>query len=288
MKHSNKQRLLIALCTTISVHSLLLVLLYWLSLERLEQSTEKQELILVEMGQTSYRGEAMISPAPLFKTSENNLTSPPESSSQSSEQTAPKLNTQNHEPSLKLSGKEVKTQKPSSKPKSQQLAQAKVKQEEERRKRLEEEARIKREKEAKHLAEEQAKRKEQASRSVAQAFAVSQSKDQSGDGSSQEGQGVSIGQGSSFNLDGRHIVSNGGKLISPKTHKAIEGRIVVQIIVDSRGVVTSAYVLPKGTNITDAKIRTEAIKAAEQTSFNPLEGTNSQKGTITYIYIIKT
>ena len=72
----------------------------------------------------------------------------------------------------------------------------------------------------------------------------------------------------------------------PRTNKAIEGKLVIAIEVNSAGVVTSASVRPAGSDIADPAVRAEAIRAAKQTKFNAQEGAGEQRGVIIYKYVL--
>lgn len=93
------------------------------------------------------------------------------------------------------------------------------------------------------------------------------------------GQGTS---GVSFDLSGRSLV---GSLNRPAYNGTEEGRVVVRIVVNAAGVVTSAEYQAKGSTTNTKTLVDAAIKAARGTRFNAVEqGTTSQQGTITYIF----
>jgi len=124
--------------------------------------------------------------------------------------------------------------------------------------------------------------------SVAGAFGAGKGKNTShGNGSGTGNQGNPSGAvGGSFSLNGRTIISNGGVPDMPRTNKAIEGKLVIAIEVNSAGVVTSASVRPAGSDIADPAVRAEAIRAAKQTKFNAQEGAGEQRGVIIYKYVL--
>ena len=98
------------------------------------------------------------------------------------------------------------------------------------------------------------------------------------------GSGTGIGSHGSFSLDGRSIGAGG--LPRPAYTIQEEGKIVVSITVDPKGVVISAAI-GRGTNIDNASMRNAALEAARKARFNSIGGTNNQTGTITYNYRLK-
>lgn len=183
-------------------------------------------------------------------------------------------------------------------------AEAKAKAEAEARKkaRIEAEARAKAEAEAKAKAEAEARAKAEAEAKAAQAAAArnalrkgfggagtGDSPNQgSGTGSGNQGQvtgGASGaakggGHGNSFALEGRTLV---GQLPKPTYNVQEEGTVVVEIIVDKYGAVTSANVTMKGTTIQNRTLWNQAVTAARKARFNSnASAAAQQKGTITY------
>lgn len=291
MSSLNNRRRLTALAISLVVHALVIGLLYFLVLERPKPLPQPQELVLIDIGDVSEaKGEeepegAMTNEETAVEEVREPKPEPQKLPSTPAPKPSPKpeakpqpINTQKHEESLKL----------------KQAEEAKRREEAEQARRQAEEAlKAKREAEAKaraeQIAREQEARKREAGNSVANAFGAGRGKNTShGNGSGVGNHGdVQGSAGGSFSLEGRRIVSNGGRLMPPSVNKAIVGRIVVRIVVDQSGQVTSASVLPRGTTIADASVRSEALKAARSTSFNPQEGAESQSGTITYIYVLK-
>ena len=171
--------------------------------------------------------------------------------------------------------------------------------EERKRKEAEEQERIRKEKEAeaKRLAEERRKQAEAISNKVAGAFGIGAAEGNSqGDaaegtgnqgspfGNSDQGANDGIGgNGYNLSLAGRKLV---GVVRLPSDLETEEGRIVVDIIVDSRGNVVGASV-GKGTTIDNAIMRKEAVAAAKKNKFNSIDDSNNQYGTITFIYKLK-
>ncbi len=97
-----------------------------------------------------------------------------------------------------------------------------------------------------------------------------------------EGHG-GIGEGVSYDLGGR-----GAKHLPKPTYSSEDqGKVVVTIWVDKRGVVVRAEAGAKGTTVSDPELRRVAKEAAERAKFNPdPNAPEIQKGTITYNFII--
>lgn len=292
---------LIPLIATIVAHLLLLGLLYMLSLRSERRTSQAEEIVLIDLGDVAMasgseepaggdeaseaetvvaepeptKPEPVATPAPQPKAQPR---PEPKPKAKPAPTGAQPIQTQQHEESLRKRQAEERAREAKAaeeRAKQEALAQAKA----------EAEARARAEREA---AEREAKRRA-AGNSVAKAFGGGKGNSSSqGQSAGSGNQGDPSGSASgSYSLDGRRIISNGGQLTPPRVNKAIAGRIVVSIVVDSRGVVTSASVSPRGTTIADAAVRAEAIRAARTTTFDAQEGAESQKGTITYIYIVK-
>lgn len=99
------------------------------------------------------------------------------------------------------------------------------------------------------------------------------------DGAHTEGGGIGSG-GSSFDLSGRMLV---GSLPKPLYNADEEGKVIVNIMVDAAGNVTSAT-KAVGTSIADMELVGAALKAARQARFSAAEGQDVQRGTITYVF----
>ncbi len=99
------------------------------------------------------------------------------------------------------------------------------------------------------------------------------------DGEHTQGGGVGSG-GSSFDLSGRTLI---GSLPKPLYNADEEGKVVVNIMVDAKGNVTSAT-KAVGTNIADMKLVGAALAAAREARFSVAEGQDVQRGTITYVF----
>lgn len=288
----NKHGHTIALFITLLLHSLLLIALCHLYIERsnhkpllTEVMVMPSELKKIESNKTGVselkdsqerelvnKGEVIplkqtqtITPSKSIPTK---LDSKPKAKSKSNKPIAtppqPSLHTQSHEKSLPVA--EVK----------QQTKDALLQQEVERKN-----------------AEEQVKKKieaeQRATAQVADAFGLA-TKTAAQKSGNVTGLGTDTGKAvgsSSHTLAGRSISSNGGVLTSPNIQKAVRGKINVRIVVDATGKVISAEVTPSGTNIADAEVRASALAAARKTEFNPQPGATPQKGIITYSFEIQ-
>ena len=98
------------------------------------------------------------------------------------------------------------------------------------------------------------------------------------------------GKGPGYNLQGTDQLDEGLKgrglregLPQPAKKYNTEGTVVVSVVIDAEGNVTSASVDPDGTSTNDAKLRELAVEAALRAKFNPSERT-AQGGVITYVF----
>jgi TonB family protein len=91
-------------------------------------------------------------------------------------------------------------------------------------------------------------------------------------------------EGPQVNLPDRSVV---GRLPLPDYTVDVAGRVVVDIVVDSRGVVTNAYVRDEGTTTSNATLREAALAAARRSRFSVAENTPHQGGSITYIFRLR-
>lgn len=291
MKQSSRR--LIALGISILVHVLLLALLYLLTLQSKERTRRHEEVVLLDLGNVA---EAGGDEEPEGRLVEGEEASPKAEPEIPQTETKPKPQTQ-----IKTA---VKTPAPQTKAEPKPQAQALQTQRHEESLRVQEERRAqalaeeakrreaeeaKRKAEAEKLAREQAEKKKQIGNSVAGAFGAGKGKATNhGNGTGTGNQGDPSGVvGGSFDLSGRSIINNGGIPSMPRTNKAIEGKLVIAIEVNSSGVVTQASVRPSGSDIADPTIRAEAIRAARQTKFNPQEGAETQRGIIIYKYVLR-
>lgn len=107
--------------------------------------------------------------------------------------------------------------------------------------------------------------------------------DESGDPNSSNYTGGGNGNGLSFNLSGRSLLS------SPKINdnSQEEGKVVVDIIVDKYGKVIRATPGARGSTTTNANLEKKAKEAALNTKFNANpRAAEEQKGQMTFIFIL--
>ena len=92
------------------------------------------------------------------------------------------------------------------------------------------------------------------------------------------------GGGLSYSLSGR----SPKYLPKPSSNFKENGTVVVQIDVDKYGKVVKALAIDKGSNTTDATLRSLAEQAARQAIFNANpDAADVQRGTITYHFVVK-
>lgn len=87
----------------------------------------------------------------------------------------------------------------------------------------------------------------------------------------------------SAQLSGRQIL---GSLPLPSYSQNDAGTVVIRIIVDASGNVTSASVRPKGTTVSNSRMREAAREAALKAKFSTGSSV-AQEGTITYIFSLR-
>ncbi len=100
---------------------------------------------------------------------------------------------------------------------------------------------------------------------------------------SHEGTGLG-NSGKGFDLTGRSVV---GVLPDPVYGPNKEGRVIVTIVVDAKGVVKNASYRAQGSTTNDSELVSAAIRAAYKSRFNTIEGDGLQTGTITYNFKLK-
>lgn len=89
--------------------------------------------------------------------------------------------------------------------------------------------------------------------------------------------------GVSYSLDGRSATN----IIKPPDSFQESGKVVVTIFVNPDGKVTRATAGAVGTTTHNKQLHDLAEKAARQTTFSKNEASTLQKGTITYIFILR-
>lgn len=87
----------------------------------------------------------------------------------------------------------------------------------------------------------------------------------------------------SAKLAGRQILGN---LPLPSYSENESGKVVIKIVVDAGGNVTSASVQPRGTTVSSSRMRQAAQEAALKAKFSTGSAV-AQEGTITYIFFLK-
>ncbi len=85
-----------------------------------------------------------------------------------------------------------------------------------------------------------------------------------------------------FNLAGRSLV---GRLPQPNYEEQVEGRVVLNIVVDEMGVVREARLDPTSSTTNNSRLIEAAQEAARRAQFTKAEEFN-QVGTITYIFTL--
>lgn len=288
-KNEHTKRIPTAIAVTLAVHLGLGVLLYLLHLQGRIPEPKPIELVLIDLGNIE-AASGQVEPRGLQQTGQEVVPQPsqvrpaPKPQPPTPAPTTPKpsarkprpapIQTQTHEESLRMA--EAK--------RLEEAKRAEAKRAEEAR--LAAEAKARAEAEA---AERREAQRRQAGSSVANAFGAGRGQNTShGNASGVGNQGHPQGAaGGSFSLEGRTIVSNGGRLLPPSIARAIRGRVNVRITVDARGRVIEAHVDPRGTNIADDAVRRASVAAARATVFNTQEGAGEQRGLITYNFDIQ-
>jgi TonB family protein len=99
------------------------------------------------------------------------------------------------------------------------------------------------------------------------------------------GSGIGSGHGDGigdFNLKGRSIM----RRPSVVDNSQETGKVVVEIVVDKNGNVTSTSI-ERGTTTSNAHLQQLALKAARETKFSPsITGQEIQSGTITFVFVV--
>lgn len=308
MQQEKNKRRLIGLGIAIGLHLVFIALLYWLKLEGRMPLPKQTELVLIDLGlvkQSSGEQEPMgqeasgapeapipMEPAPKpVQPAPRPTPSPakPKPTTRVNKPTPAKpIQTQQHEESLRVAETRRRAEQANREAEAEVQRRAEVQRQIDEARRAEEEAERQRKAEQAE-AQRRAEQARQAGSRVSNAFGVGRNTGQN-QGSTASGagnQGHPSGSSGSFSLIGRTIVSNGGRLNTPRTARAIRGRINVRITVDASGRVTEAHVDPRGTNIAEPAIRSAAVAAAKSTRFNTQEGAEEQRGIITYDFEIE-
>ncbi|MCT4590023.1 MAG: TonB family protein [Carboxylicivirga sp.] len=295
-------------------HIAVLLLLIFFGLTTLPQ---EEEGILVNFGDTVL-GQGEVEPKPSQAPAvEQQKTPPPPPVEKTPEPvvTKPEVEevvvTQDNEEAPEISAAEKKKKKEEQerleKERKEREEQERIEREkEEERKRIEAEKEAKRQKElAEKRAREEAERKKreeqerqaaEARNRVTGAFSGKGTGDTSsegetggsgnqgyvtGDPNSRNRSGSGLGNsGNGFDLKGRSLV---GSLPKPQHNSNKEGIVVIKIVVDRNGNVTSAEFQMKGSNTQDRELIDNAKAAARRAKFNADKAANAYaQGTITY------
>ena len=104
------------------------------------------------------------------------------------------------------------------------------------------------------------------------------------DGNADTGATTGVGGYGSFSLGGRSLGPGG--LPRPTYNVPEEGRVVVDITVNPAGQVIATGI-NRQTNTVNTTLRRAAEEAAKKARFNEVSGTNNQRGTITYYFRLK-
>lgn len=297
MSKPKRRDSIIALLIALVGHLLLVGLLYMLYIEHTPKQIQQTELLLISLGDgvesrdNSGTPEESAEPQTVAEP-EKALPPPPPPTPTTSEHKpkakAPDIATQKHEESLRQQETEKarKQKKQEQKALAEKARREQAERAEQARKQAEEDAKkAKEEAERKRLAERQ-----RAGNSVANAFAQG---GKGGNATAGQGSGNSTGSGTGngistgYSLDGRSITSNGGRLDRPDVGKAVRGRIIVRITVNSSGKVVDASIKPNGTNIADPNVRNATLAKARTTQFNPQQGAEEQRGELYYTFDIE-
>lgn len=103
------------------------------------------------------------------------------------------------------------------------------------------------------------------------------------DGNGTGGNGVGVGNGIRFNLKGRNLITK--PVIIDDSQD--QGKVVVDIIVNSKGEVVKAEPGVRGSTTASPILYAKARQAAFSTKFNPTsDGTSEQRGSITFTFVL--
>ncbi|MCR5312525.1 MAG: TonB family protein [Bacteroidaceae bacterium] len=273
MNNSTKNQKIISASVSIILHCLLFLLLFFLTLK----SAEKEDIedgIPVMLGEVEDAGGADIGgmPVPDAPAEVPQAAPVPEVADEP-------LITQEAEPTIAVDEAKVKAEEEAKRKAAEAAAAAEAK------RKAEEEA-------ARKKAEAEAAAKAAVNNKVAGAFGSSKNKGNSGNTSGEGAQGSKTGNA---NFGATSGVGGTGTsyAVGSRTHKHLakpsytdassEGTVVVSIVVDAVGKVSSASI--KSSTTTSAALRNAALSAARQSTFTA--GQQLESGTITYKFKLK-
>lgn len=288
MSKQNKGRY-IGIIGTLVIHLLLIVLFFLLKISAQVPDEEKTGLmVMIGTEQSVLSENTANSTNEEIKEEKKQVEKVQKEVEKTIKEVDKKLITQTEEESLKIkekreTKKEVK--KKESKPVKKEVTEAQRREQE----RLEA---IKKEEQQRRKAEQETANK------VANAFGKSENLGKN-QGSKEEGKGIegskegnsstgassgsSSGYGS-YDLGGRKIGAGG--LPKPSYNTKEEGKVVVNIVVNSKGQVISTSINPK-TNTVSPSLRKAATEAAKRAIFDKIEEDRNQTGTITYFFNLR-
>jgi TonB family protein len=299
-----KKEKYIPLLVTLLLHLALIILLAFITLEIADREEEEESGVPVLIGNVADSGGMDMDEIPettesIEETTENTI----------QEELIPEQNieTEEQEPIITQESEEsINIEETDEEKKNAEEEALKEKEAEEERLRAEEEARIRAEEEAKRIAEEEARKKaeeEEAKRQAAAALAqnkissafgkTNNTPESSGNTEGNKNQGTPEGNAATGAMAGNGgigtdaIVGSRSVLhleIPTYNDHTSEGTIVVAIVVNKAGKVTSASIRRSFT--TSTVLRNAAIEAAKKSTFSP--GSNeTEAGTITYRFKLR-
>jgi TonB family protein len=101
------------------------------------------------------------------------------------------------------------------------------------------------------------------------------------------GAGQGLSQYGEVGVTDKGLAGRGCDLLPPPVYPGNKaGKVVVEVIVNPDGKVTSANVVA-GTTTSDSELKNAAVKAARKARFRKSDDLSDQKGTITYIFKLR-
>lgn len=269
------KRNIVGVVGTVSVHLLIILLMFLVYIQRPEQEGESGVPVL--LGNVTL-SKGVFDPATMTKVDVMPQPVAPPVQEVVPEVTEQDMLTQTEEETIAIKPKsEEKKEKETVQPK--------------------EEVVVPKEKTAEELkAEEEKAAAEAAARQVAGAFGkglqmedkgvgdLKQGNEGSTEGNATVGATQGLGGYGTFDLDGRSLGEGG--LPRPVYDVQDEGRVVVTITVNPQGEVIGTSI-NRRTNTVNASLRKAAEDAARKARFNSVGGINNQMGTITYYFKLK-